>query len=98
MPRACMKDAGQVCRRRRGKYALPFWPGGSDLAAFFVDRSVQLKPIPRAELVQRLAADPFEQGLHQVDRVAAALAAIGAGLILCQTDDLISSRGRLGGL
>ena len=69
-------------------------PMGSGLAAAasLVDPAVKLKPIPRAILVQRLAADPFEQALHQVDW-AAALAAIGAGFIRLQADDLISIYG-----
>ena len=77
--------------------------GAVPLAASLVDPAVKLEEIPGASFVQRLAADPFEQALHQVDRAAlglhrvdrtASLAAIGAGFIR-QADDLIPVYGRL---
>ena len=78
------KYVGQVCAPALA---------GSDLAASLVDPAVKLKPIPRASFVQRLAADPFEQALHQVDRVVAALAAIFTSRIRLQPDDLIAIYG-----
>ena len=47
----------------------------------------------RASFVQRLAANPFEQALHQVDRVVAALAAIFTSRIRLHPDDLIAIYG-----
>ena len=40
------------------------------LAASLVDPAVKLEEIPGASFVQRLAANPLEQALHQVDRAA----------------------------
>ena len=45
----------------------------------------------RASFVQRLAANPFEQAFHQVDRVVAALAAIFTSHIRLHPDDLIAT-------
>ena len=72
------KYVGQVCAPALA---------GSDLAASLVDPAVKLEAIPGASFVQRLAADPFEQALHQVDRVVAALAAILTSRIRLQTPD-----------
>ena len=78
------KYVGQVCAPALA---------GSDLAASLVDRAPPLKPMRRASFVQRLAANPFEQALHQVDRVVAALAAIFTSRIRLHPDDLIAIYG-----
>jgi len=88
------KYVGQVCAPA---------PAGSDLAVSLVYPAVKIEEISGASVVQRLAADPFEQPLHQVDRAALglhrvdrtpSLVAIGARFIR-QADDLIPVYGRL---